>query len=92
MNQQPSPETPESPQRIVNSHEWPQNARLVERLEERGQPAVHLDAWSEATNQQSLLAVYAELMEATGAGVSYLSPARVLDACLTPEEFHFLLG
>jgi hypothetical protein len=76
----------------VGGERVPAAAWLAEQLQEREPLAINLEPWSEAVYQQGLLAVYTELMEETAAGVSDLNPARVLEACLTPEAFHFLLG
>lgn len=40
----------------------------------------------------TLRTIYQQLMEASPSAVSHVSPGRVLDACLSPAHFHFLLS
>lgn len=51
-----------------------------------------LTPYSPENYQKSLGALYSELMDQPPSPPDHLSTSAILDACLTPESFHFLLS
>jgi len=77
----------ETTQGIHAAHEW-----LVQQLATRKPSTTceQLAPWSSQNHWRLLESIYQKLADTTPQAPAALDPGRILDACLTAENFHFL--